>query len=60
LTPDIPPNIDIDINLDEILEADQSAADITVPRQAVAKHNRRTNYILPEGKPYTQQLSMAI
>ncbi|KAK2138887.1 hypothetical protein LSH36_2260g00007 [Paralvinella palmiformis] len=49
LTPDIPPNIDIDIHLDSILEAVQSAADISVPRHTQAKHNRRTNYIPPEG-----------
>ncbi|KAK2160348.1 hypothetical protein LSH36_135g00005 [Paralvinella palmiformis] len=59
LTPDIPPNIDIDIHLDNILEAVQSAADISVPRHTEAKHNRRTNYIPPEGKIYTRQLSMA-
>jgi len=59
LTPDIPPNIDIDIHLDSILEAVQSAADISVPRHTQAKHNRRTNYIPPEGKIYTRQLSMA-
>jgi len=38
----------------------QSAADISIPRHTVAKHNRRTNYILPEGKIYPQQLSVAI
>ncbi|KAK2151294.1 hypothetical protein LSH36_368g05016 [Paralvinella palmiformis] len=58
LTPDIPPNIDIYIHLDNILEAVQSAADISVPRHTQAKHNRRTNHIPPEGKIYTRQLSI--
>ncbi|KAK2160303.1 hypothetical protein LSH36_136g02046, partial [Paralvinella palmiformis] len=59
LTPDILPNIDLDIHLDTILEAVQSAADISVPRHTEPKHDRRTNYIPSEGKIYTRQLSMA-
>jgi len=59
LTPDISSNLDIDIHLDNILEAVQLAAYLSVPKPNENKYNRRTNFLPPEGKIYTRQLSMA-
>ncbi|KAK2170165.1 hypothetical protein LSH36_4g18003 [Paralvinella palmiformis] len=48
LTPDISSNLDIDIHLDNILEAVQLAAYLSVPKPNENKYNRRTNFLPPE------------
>ena len=60
MKPDISSNQDIDIHLHSILKAVQLAADLSVPKYTETKYNRQTNFLPPEGKIYTRQLSMAI
>jgi hypothetical protein len=46
--PDISSNLDIDIYLDNILEAVRMAAELSVPKHIGNHYNRRTNFLPPE------------
>jgi len=53
LTPDICSNPDIDVYPGNILESDQMAAELSVPKHTGNHYNKRINFLPQEAKLYT-------